>query len=737
MSEVLRRWLRSPARVGLLLACMCAALCAVHRAGREFRFIERLERATLDLRFLARGPVAPGDAVVIVALDDRTLTAAPELIERREGAARLIAAVARHRPAAIGIDAFYTDAERLLAPDLVADIDEHLARAVDAHDRATELLRRVHAETGGDTSLAAEIAAAGNVVLAMHLAETGTVLPTDTALARGRYGQEVIGAHKPIAARSGVLSLPRFNAAAHALGVVTVYEDDDNTVREMSFARRVDDAVYMPFTAPLLALYLGVSPAETAYLSDAHRAQIGPLRVPLTPWDSLLLNFRGPAHSFPEVSAADVISGAVDPKQLQGKIALIGVTYFGHDTTRTPFGGGVPGVELHATTIDTILAGDTLVRASPLFDALVCLLSGLAVALLFTAPLRLGAGTRIAGVVLVAIADIGLAWGMFFAVSQWYGVVWPLLAVGLVGGVGLALAYVGEAVQRVRLRRTFAHYLGAEVLGELLADPRLQDLGGARRELTVLFSDIRDFTGLAERLTPEELVALLNVYLTPMTEEVLNRGGYLDKYIGDAVMAVYGAPVPKADHAARALATAVAMHSALARLEPTLRARGVDLQIGVGVNTGEMVVGNMGSRERFDYTVVGDAVNLASRLEGLTKVYGVFCVVGPQTRAAAPVGYSFRELDLVRVKGKGQPVAIHELLAGPDGRVADYAEPARWDAALAAFRDGDFVTARVELTAFIAVNPGDPVAALYVQRLAGLGEVRPADWDGVMTYRSK
>ena len=337
----------------------------------------------------------------------------------------------------------------------------------------------------------------------------------------------------------------------------------------------------------------------------------------------------------------------------------------------------------------------------------------------------------------VAGAVVGLAWGLFLGADRWHGVVWPLISVALVGGVGLAMAYVGEAVQRARLRRTFAHYLGAEVLEELLADPRLLDLGGARRELTVLFSDIRDFTGLAERLTPEELVALLNVYLTPMTEEVLVRGGYLDKYIGDAVMAVYGAPVPKPDHAARALATAAAMHRALALLAPSLRARGIELRIGVGINTGEMVVGNMGSRERFDYTVVGDAVNLASRLEGLSKVYGVFCVVGPHTRRAAPAGYRFRELDLVRVKGKGQPVAIHELLAGPDGEVVDYLELGRWDVALAAFRGGDLVAARAAFAAFAAVNPADTVVSLYHERLAALGDVAPPGWDGVMTFHSK
>jgi adenylate cyclase len=285
----------------------------------------------------------------------------------------------------------------------------------------------------------------------------------------------------------------------------------------------------------------------------------------------------------------------------------------------------------------------------------------------------------------------------------------------------------------MQLRRTFAHYLADEVIDELLSDPTSLSLGGAERELSILFSDIRDFTSLSEKRSPEELVAFLNAYLTPVTTDVLAHGGLLDKYIGDAVLALFGAPVPREDHPDRALACAVDMHASVA----ALRASGAaDLSIGVGLNSGSAVVGNMGSAERFDYTVVGDAVNLASRLEGLTKKYGVFCLVGEQTRAQASDRYRFRELDLVRVKGREQPVAIFELLGDERRDLASYAALDEFAAGLAAWREGRFDDARARFEAFAGDNPDDGAAQLFLQRLART-PTPPDGWDGVFAFDEK
>ncbi|RMG15958.1 MAG: CHASE2 domain-containing protein [Deltaproteobacteria bacterium] len=394
----------------------------------------------------------------------------------------------------------------------------------------------------------------------------------------------------------------------------------------------------------------------------------------------------------------------------------------------TPF-GRMPGVELHAQAVEGLLNGRRLRRSPPMVDALATLLAGLLVTV-WVGWKRLSLAPRIAGLLLLvalwgggAVAALAWAW--------WVPVVGPYAAAGLVLPVTLAAWWRREGRQRARLRETFSHYLNDALIEVLVREPERVRLGGERRVLTVLFSDIRDFTHLSERLEPEVLVERLNTYLTPMTRAVLDHGGYLDKYIGDAVMAVYGAPVETEAHADRALETALAMLRALESVRRTPAWAGAALRIGIGINTGPMAVGNMGSEERFDYTVVGDAVNLASRLEGLCKTYRCQVLVGEATVAAAQGSFVFREIDRVQVKGKEAPVAVYEL------RTAPAAAMERWDAGLSALRAGAFAQARAEFEAFLTANPDDGPAAVHLERLEALGGVAPPGWTGVYTQLSK
>jgi len=725
------------ALIGLVLAVAMTAVAALHRFGGRFLALENLERLTLDLRFRLRGPTPPGDAVAIVAIDDATLIRYPKILERRTAFADLLDAVVTADPAVIGVDAILADPERLLGDALEEEIMQQVAAAPTATDPANKLLRRVAAQLGGDQRLERSIREAGRIVLGFTLGARGEPLRDDPSLRKGRYDQSLLGARPPASAAKGLISLPEFNRAAQGLGMITVTVDQDQTARALIFARRHRDAVYKPLAVGLLAAYDGAPQGSIAYLGGEGRVRVGAREVELDAEDRMILNFRGPGATFPTYSAGDVLDGA-HADALAGKIVLVGITYLGHDRARIPFGSQFPAIELHATAIDNLIAGDPIRRAPPLVDTAICALVALLASLLFIRRFDAWPALRFGGLAALTLGHIAAALITFAAYDLWIGVVSPLAALLLLGSVGLGAAYAGEARQRRWLRRSFGQYLGGETLDQLLADPGGLALGGARRELSVLFSDIRGFTTLAEDLSPEALVDLLNIFLTPMSEAVLRRGGYLDKYIGDAVMAVYGAPVRHRDHAERALGTAIAMQQAVDTLNPTLGERGLaSLEIGVGVNTGEAVVGNMGSSERFDYTAIGDAVNLASRLEGLTKIYGARCLVGETTRAVVSDRFVFREVDRVRVKGKAEPIALFELLRGPDGALATYTELPIFERALAAYRRGDFASARAHFSEFAASNPDDRTTALYLERIADLGDTAPPEWDGVTTFRTK
>jgi adenylate cyclase len=318
-------------------------------------------------------------------------------------------------------------------------------------------------------------------------------------------------------------------------------------------------------------------------------------------------------------------------------------------------------------------------------------------------------------------------------------VLYPVLAIILTHVAISVQHYVVEEGEKRKIRNAFGLYLSPSFARLVSERPEMLALGGEKRDLTVLFSDIRGFTTISEGLEPERLVEILNEYLGAMTDIVFHHDGTLDKYIGDAIMAVWGAPVPQADHAARACQTALGMIARLGELDAEWKARGLPVfDIGIGLNTGPMVVGNMGSARRLSYTVIGDNVNLGSRLEGLNKMYGSRIIASETTVQAAGAAVVARELDLVRVKGKLLPVRIFELLA-PDGERARWASVVeRFEAGLRAYRQREWEQAIVTFGAILEERPDDGPARLYVARCRKMLETPPApEWDGVTVMDAK
>ena len=728
--------LRHPAVVAAAVALAAALAASLSRSETGQGWLELLERWSLDLRFQLRGPRAASPDIALVVFDDETARRAGTLSERRVGWAQVVRAVKAAGARVIGIDAVFDAPEQLLSPEVAARVRawrEAHPGAGGAEEAA--LLADVAAELDGDGALEAALREAGNVVLILFQGEGDSPAGLEAGLSRARYAQST-PPPEPLPEEGRVVaSLPRFNAAAKGLGFATFAEDETRTLRRLALARGFRGGTYAPLVVPVAAAYLGVGRAKVAFLGPQQEVHLGERVVPLE-GNGAWLNYRGPEGSYRTYSAVDVVEGKLPPGALEGKAVLVGMTSLGFDRARTPF-QRMPGVEVQATALDNLLVGDFLRRVPRATDLLVAFGAGLLVALLF-ASRRVPPAAQAGGALAVLAGCWAGATWLLSSRGTWVAVVGPSLAVAAAAAAGLSLSYAREAVQRRKLKLAFSRYVGEDVLAELLRDPAALSLGGERRRLTVLFSDIRGFTTFSETLPPERLVAVLNTYLSPMTRAVLVQGGLLDKYIGDAVMAVFGAPLRSDAHVAQALSCVLQMHGELAALNAgPLKEMGLEFHVGVGLNTGDMVVGNMGAEDRFDYTVAGDAVNLASRLEGLTKPYGVFCLVGDATQAGAPDAFRFRALDLVQVKGKHTAVAVWELLSGPGREVARYERMDAWERGLAAWRAGDLPGARASFSAFADANPGDAAVTLYLERLAALPERAPADFSPVAVFTTK
>jgi adenylate cyclase len=526
-------------------------------------------------------------------------------------------------------------------------------------------------------------------------------------------------------------------------GIVNVTAARDGVVRSLPLVLRAGEEEVPSFALVAVARFTrrqrvidAASPGGPLYA--AGRA------IPVAERDSMLINFLGPpstpgaAGSFRIIPLADVLDGAVDPEWLRDRIVLLGFTTLGIDEHPTPTTGDrrMWGVEILGNAIETILHQRFLVPA-PRAAGIVLILGLALLAGLFAA------GGRPLGMGLLVLVVLGLyliAASILLEAGVIVDLVLPPAALLLTFATALVDRVVFEQAEQRRLGEAMARYLSPSVSRWVLADPSRLRLGGELRELTVLFSDLRNFTTHAHALPPETLVALLNEHMTEMTAIVFRHDGVLAHYAGDGLEAFWNAPIPQPDHARRACEAALEMIAALGALRLEFATHGWgDLDMGIGVNTGTMIVGNLGSRDRLAYTAVGDPVNVASRLEGLSKEYGVHVVIGEATRQAAGDAFEYRCLDLVAVKGRAEPVRVYELLgragSAPPERQAMLA---RYERGVALYQSRRWAEATALFEELAAGAPDDGPIALYRRRARQLLEQPPgSDWSGVWIAREK
>jgi adenylate cyclase len=438
------------------------------------------------------------------------------------------------------------------------------------------------------------------------------------------------------------------------------------------------------------------------------------------------------------VSALDVLEDRVSRPALDGKLVLIAPTAIGSDSRATPFDAAAPGVEIHASAIDNLAQGRGLVRPAWFVPAEAAGILALAIATGMLITWR-AFGGALAALALYAIyaSASQLAFAFYGVVTSF---VYPLILVTTATISGLGYQYATEARQRKWVRTAFERYVGGEVADLLAREPERLGLHGEKRELSILFTDIRGFSTLSEKLAPEALADLLTEHLGAQTSIVFEHKGFLDKYIGDAVMAFWGAPLFAADHARLACRAALDIAAAMPKLRAQWAARGLpEIYIGIGIDTGEAVVGNFGSAQRFSYTAISDHVNLASRLEGMNPVYGTSILVSENTHAHIGDEFVCREIDCVRVKGKTQPVTVYELLCrrteDAGGRAAQIA--GAFSQAFMAYRQRRFDDAIAVLEA-VHQNGADPAVLKFIDRCRVLvATPPPPEWDGVFTALTK
>ncbi len=533
--------------------------------------------------------------------------------------------------------------------------------------------------------------------------------------------------------------------ASRGVGHVNFNGDVDGIVRRIHLFTNFNHHLYPTLGFKIFMDAIGVDSVYFDYrnrMMELFREGQKLLQIPVDDHGNMYINWAGPFKTFRYISFYDVLKAKernLPPEMFQNKIVLLGTSLAGlYDLRNVPFQREFPGVEIHANILYTLMNQNFITKMAEQTTFILLILIGilLGVILIRTRPIFSIVFSVLLGFIYVITVTI-----IFFESNYWIEIIAPLMTILLSFSLIYVYRYITEEKDKRFIRSTFSHFVTKSVVDELLANPEKIKLGGEKKECTVLFSDVAGFTTISEQLEPEELVQLLNEYLTEMTNIVFKYDGMLDKYEGDAIMAVFGAPVERGNHAYQACATALEMQQRMVALREMWRRQNrPELYMRIGINTGPMVVGNMGSESRFDYTVMGDAVNLGARLEPANKIYGTNIMIGEGTVKKAGDLIIVRPLDLLRVKGKTEPVWVYELVGLAEQGVSDDLLRVLdlFEKGLARYLQRDWDAAINYFSQVLSIRENDGPAQRYLERCQFFKENPPAeDWDGVYTQTSK
>ncbi len=725
-------------------------------------FITRLENIIYDYRLRLTMPGTVDDRVVILDIDERSLD--PRALGRwpwsRDKIVGLLQKLLdKYGVVLIGFDVVFAEPDESSGLPVLEKLAKARLKDVGPFQSALKELR-----PGLDyDAIFANFLRGRPVVLGYYFNSNDDALESgalpEPVLPPGTFGNRKIR----FAIWKGYgANLPEFQTGAANAGHFNPLVDDDGVSRRVPMLMEYKGGYYEAFSLAIVRLYLGMQDAarnnKTAltlpkvltgsapepFIKGSYTGlewlEVGKLRIPVDDEVAALVPYRGPRGSFPYFSLADVWFDKVPVERLKGRIALIGTSAPSLvDLRSAPVDSVYPGVEIHANLVAGMLDGKLKHKPAYMLGAEVLLLAlgGVVLTLLIPmlAPLWASAAT-VTGMALITLLDIG--------VWSYAGLVLPLAASVLMTvtlyTVNMAYGYFVETRSKRQFTELFGQYVPPELVGIMAEDPEQYTMAPKSTDLTILFSDVRGFTSISEALSPEHLREYINEYLTDMSNIIRGKyRGTLDKYIGDAIMAFWNAPVEDKDHPRNGVLAALEMLRECGTLNEKFTARGwPTLKIGIGVNSGNVRVGDMGSKERRAYTAMGDAVNVASRLEGRTKYYGVGILVGEATRTLVK-DVVFKEIDKIKVKGKDEAITIYEPLgleAEVEKKVLD--ELKLWHQTIRLYRSRQWDQVEVNLLNLHRMNPGCALYELYAKEAAGKRRnPPPAEWDGVTVFDEK
>lgn len=750
-----------------------------------FDFLKRFEYSTVDTRFRYRPAhySKPDPRIVVVAIDQRSQEVLGKWPFSRKYFGEMLDALREDGARVVSFDVTFDKPDQTVAPirALWAQIERDKKSGKRSDPKLEAHVRELAKEFDADSQFAAGLRRFGPVVLGNFYLQANEIQGIDEA-ALNKYAEMVQwyslnrNAMNPATGKADFAALlnnyqyegtlftatianipqlaPPENDEKTSIGFFNISSDADGVLRRallvLPFGRSSNPDeidLYGSLEVQTLRLYLGLKSEQVTVnygSTGVASLQFGDKLTVKPDWlGRVLINYRGPRETYPYYSLADVVNHICKPGTFRDKIVLVGASATGIGDLRTPPYGGIdyPGLEVHANVIDNMLNNGFLIRGAKqeVLDLLLILIFGipLGTAMALVSPRWMWFG-------LALLLPFGLLIYVSFVRGYWLNFTLP--AGTLTANVMLVSLYraLVEEKEKRKVRSAFGQYLSPEVIRRLLVNPQLVE--PRKTEITVMFSDIRGFTTISEKLDAQDLALFLNGYLSDMTKIVFDTQGTLDKYIGDAVMAFWGAPFEEPEHAANACNASLAMMTTVRAMQKQWEAEGKPkLDIGIGLNSGPASVGNMGSALRYGYTALGDTVNLSSRLEGLNKEYGTHILVNESTYVAVKdAGFLFRELDIIRVKGKLQPVTIYELVGKLSELERDpsYSELKQrlqdFATARQLYRKRDWGQAQNAFQEILARTPDDGPSRMYWKRCQEyLFDEPPVGWDGVFTMTHK